>query len=61
MRIPWMIQHMRVPLAVHYRFLFGYTLGDPNDESTQPRLLKDTLRAFEEAKERGAVVGLSSL
>jgi len=47
-----------VPRAVHYRFPFGYTFGDPNDETMQLRILKETLRASAEIEEVGAIVEL---
>jgi D-proline reductase (dithiol) PrdB len=47
-----------VPRAVHYRFPFGYTFGDPNDETMQLRILKETLRASTEIEEAGTVVEL---
>ncbi|MBI4445201.1 MAG: hypothetical protein HY645_04765 [Acidobacteria bacterium] len=47
-----------VPRAVHYRFPFGFTLGDVSDEAMQLRILKDALRAIEEIREPGTVVDL---
>ena len=53
------IEQVGVPRAVHYRFPFGFTLGDVNDEVTQLRILKDALRAVEEAEEPGTIVDLA--
>jgi D-proline reductase (dithiol) PrdB len=47
-----------VPRAVHYRFPFGYTFGDPNDETTQLRILKETLRSCCDIEEVGTIIDL---
>lgn len=52
------MKRVGAPRAVHYRFPFGFTLGDVNDQATQLRILKDTLRLLEEADEPGTVVDL---
>ena len=53
-----LIQQVGVPRCVHYRFPFGFTLGDVNDQSTQLSILKDTLRVLEEAEEPGTIIEL---
>jgi D-proline reductase (dithiol) PrdB len=53
-----LVESIGVPRAVHYRFPFGYTFGDPNDETTQLRILKETLRLSTEIEEVGAIVDL---
>lgn len=53
-----LIESIGVPRAVHYRFPFGWTFGDPNDETMQLRILKETLRTGAEIEEVGAVVDL---
>jgi len=52
------VERIGVPRAVHYRFPFGYTFGDPNDAATQLRILKETLRSGSEIRECGAIVDL---
>jgi hypothetical protein len=52
------VESIGVPRAVHYRFPFGYSFGDPNDEATQLRILKETLRCSSEIKDVGAIVDL---
>lgn len=52
------VERMGTSRSVHYRFPFGYTLGDVNDEATQLRILKDTLRSVEELQEPGEVLDL---
>ena len=53
-----LIENIGVPRAVHYRFPFGYTFGDANDETTQLRILKETLRSSTEIVEVGTIVDL---
>lgn len=52
------MKRVGAPRSVHYRFPFGFTLGDVNDQATQLRILKDALRLLEEADEAGTVVDL---
>ena len=52
------VEQIGVPRAVHYRFPFGYTFGDPNDETMHLRILKETLRSCAECEEKGAIVDL---
>ena len=54
-----LIQQVGVPRCVHYRFPFGFTLGDVNDQSTQLSILKDTLRVLEEIEEPGTIIELA--
>ncbi len=51
-------EHVGVPRGVSYLFPFGFTFGDANDEATQLRILKDTLRAVEQIDEPGTVLPL---
>jgi len=53
-----LIEQLGVPRAVHYRFPFGYTFGDPNDEATQLRILREVLRSSREIEESGEIVDL---
>ncbi|MGH9339337.1 MAG: glycine/sarcosine/betaine reductase selenoprotein B family protein [Acidobacteriota bacterium] len=52
------IEYVGAPRAVHYRFPFGFTLGDVNDAALQLRILKDALRLIEDADQPGATVEL---
>ena len=54
-----LIEQVGTPRCVHYRFPFGFTLGDVNDQSGQLRILKDTLRALEQTEEPGTIVDLA--
>ena len=38
-----LVEQIGVPRAVHYRYPFGYTFGDPNDETMHLRILKEIL------------------
>lgn len=51
-------QHVGVPRAVHVRFPFGYTLGEPKDDAQQLRILKDALRALAEVETPGTILDL---
>jgi D-proline reductase (dithiol) PrdB len=53
------VEQVGVPRAVHYRFPFGFTLGDVNDQVTQLRIVKDTLRIVEEVEKPGTIVELA--
>lgn len=52
------VEHIGVPRAVHYRFPFGYTFGDPNDETMHLRILRETLHSCAESEETGAIIDL---
>jgi len=52
------VEHVGVPRSVHYRFPFGSTLGDANDQLIQLHILKDTIRSVETITEPGTVVEL---
>lgn len=53
------VERVGVPRSVHYRFPFGFTLGEVNDEAMQLRILKDALRVVEEVDSPGAIVDLA--
>ncbi len=53
-----LVESIGVPRAVHYRFPFGYTFGDPNDATMQLRILKEALRLGREIEEVGVIVDL---
>ncbi|HLV00451.1 MAG TPA: glycine/sarcosine/betaine reductase selenoprotein B family protein [Acidobacteriota bacterium] len=51
-------ERIGVPRAAHYRFPFGFTLGETNEEAVQLRILKDLLRSVREIEEPGVIVDL---
>lgn len=53
------VERVGTPRAVHYRFPFGFSLGDVNDQAMQLRILKDTLRVVEEIDEPGTILNLA--
>lgn len=53
------VERVGVPRSVHYRFPFGFTLGEVNDEAMQLRILKDALRVVEEVDSAGTIVDLA--
>jgi D-proline reductase (dithiol) PrdB len=52
------VEQVGVPRSVHYRYPFGFTFGDANDEAMQLRILKDALRGVELIAEPGGILDL---
>lgn len=51
-------ERIGAPRAAHYRFPFGFTLGETNEEAVQLRILKDLLRSVPEIEEPGVILDL---
>lgn len=51
-------QRIGAPRVAHYRFPFGFTLGETNEEAVQLRILKDLLRSVNEIEEPGVILEL---